>query len=43
MIGAVEQMTGLEVIEVNISVNDIHMPGDEDSSEPAPAPTARVE
>jgi uncharacterized alkaline shock family protein YloU len=43
VIGAVEQMTGLEVIEVNIAVNDIHMPGDENDSEPAPAPTARVE
>ncbi len=44
VIGAVEQMTGLEVIEVNISVNDIHMPGDDnDSQEPAPAPTSRVE
>jgi uncharacterized alkaline shock family protein YloU len=37
-------MTGLEVIEVNIAVNDIHMPGDDtDSGEPAPAPTSRVE
>ncbi|NMO90675.1 Asp23/Gls24 family envelope stress response protein [Actinomycetospora sp. TBRC 11914] len=44
VIAAVEQMTGLEVIEVNIAVNDIHMPGDDnDSGEPAPAPTSRVE
>ena len=43
VIAAVEQMTGLEVIEVNIAVNDIHMPGDEDDSQPAPTPTARVE
>ncbi|MCD2196725.1 Asp23/Gls24 family envelope stress response protein [Actinomycetospora endophytica] len=44
VIGAVEQMTGLEVIEVNIAVNDIHMPGDDgDDSEPAPAPSSRVE
>jgi uncharacterized alkaline shock family protein YloU len=43
VIGAVEQMTGLEVIEVNISVNDIHMPGDETDDEPAGQPTARVE
>ena len=43
VIAAVEQMTGLEVIEVNIAVNDIHMPGDEDDSAPAPAPTSRVE
>ncbi|SDM73288.1 Asp23/Gls24 family envelope stress response protein [Allokutzneria albata] len=33
VITAVERMTGLEVIEVNISVNDIHLPdGDEDSA-----------
>ncbi|MFB9908358.1 Asp23/Gls24 family envelope stress response protein [Allokutzneria oryzae] len=33
VITAVERMTGLEVIEVNISVNDIHLPnGDDDSS-----------
>ncbi len=38
VIGAVEQMSGLEVVEVNINVNDLHLPdedpGDE-SSEPA--------
>jgi len=28
VITAVERMTGLEVIEMNISVNDIHLPGD---------------
>jgi uncharacterized alkaline shock family protein YloU len=27
VIDAVERMTGLEVIEVNIAVNDIHLPG----------------
>ena len=43
VIGAVEQMTGLEVIEVNIAVNDIHMPGDDNDPEPAPATTSRVE
>ncbi|MGX7826733.1 Asp23/Gls24 family envelope stress response protein [Actinokineospora sp. 24-640] len=35
VITAVERMTGLEVIEVNISVNDIHLPdenGDSDES-----------
>ncbi|MEV2255208.1 Asp23/Gls24 family envelope stress response protein [Streptomyces sp. NPDC050147] len=26
VIGAVERMTGLEVVEVNISVNDVHLP-----------------
>ncbi|MGQ0718977.1 MAG: Asp23/Gls24 family envelope stress response protein [Pseudonocardiales bacterium] len=29
IIGAVEHMTGLQVTEVNIAVNDIHIPGDE--------------
>jgi uncharacterized alkaline shock family protein YloU len=44
VIAAVEQMTGLEVIEVNIAVNDIHMPGDDnDTAEPAPAQPSRVE
>ncbi len=31
--GAIEQMTGLEVVEVNINVNDLHLPGDEDSED----------
>lgn len=30
MIAAVEGMTGLEVVEVNIAVNDVHLP-DEDT------------
>ena len=34
---SVEGMTGLEVTEVNISVNDIHLPSDEDQSLPEPA------
>ncbi len=44
VITAVERMTGLEVIEVNIAVNDIHLPEADDGSELpiAPAP-ARVE
>ncbi|MFR9807253.1 Asp23/Gls24 family envelope stress response protein [Pseudonocardia sp. RS010] len=44
VITAVERMTGLEVIEVNIAVNDIHLP-DEDEAPPAPATPApsRVE
>jgi uncharacterized alkaline shock family protein YloU len=29
VIDSVERMTGLEVTEVNIAVNDIHIPGDE--------------
>jgi uncharacterized alkaline shock family protein YloU len=44
VIGAVERMTGLEVIEVNISVNDIHLASEDDDKDeaPAPAPTGRV-
>ncbi|MBR8741132.1 Asp23/Gls24 family envelope stress response protein [Nocardiopsis sp. MG754419] len=30
---AVERMTGLEVTEINIRVDDIHLPGDDDSSD----------
>lgn len=33
VIGAVEQMTGLEVVEVNINVSDVHIPGDDDTEE----------
>ncbi|MFK0247235.1 Asp23/Gls24 family envelope stress response protein [Amycolatopsis azurea] len=33
VIGAVEQMTGLEVVEVNINVSDVHIPGDDDADE----------
>ncbi|HEY2203550.1 MAG TPA: Asp23/Gls24 family envelope stress response protein [Pseudonocardia sp.] len=46
VIGAVERMTGLEVIEVNIAVNDIHLPeenGTGVSEIPAPPVTPRVE
>ena len=44
VITAVEAITGLEVIEVNIAVNDIHLPELDDGTEVplAPAP-ARVE
>ncbi len=41
VIGAIERMTGLEVIEVNITVNDIHIASD-DGDEAPPQP-ARVE
>jgi uncharacterized alkaline shock family protein YloU len=41
VIGTIEQMIGLEVIEVNIAVNDIHIPSD-DGGEAPPQP-ARVE
>ncbi|WP_433787479.1 Asp23/Gls24 family envelope stress response protein [Actinomycetospora sp. CA-101289] len=45
VIAAVEQMTGLEVIEVNIAVNDIHMPGDDnnDDDQTPSQPSTRVE
>ncbi|HEY3464858.1 MAG TPA: Asp23/Gls24 family envelope stress response protein [Amycolatopsis sp.] len=32
VITAIEQMTGLEVVEVNINVTDVHIPGDDDES-----------
>ncbi len=31
VITAIEQMTGLEVVEVNIAVNDLHIPSDDDA------------
>lgn len=34
VIGAVERMTGLEVVEVNIAVSDVKLPDDEDDDEP---------
>jgi uncharacterized alkaline shock family protein YloU len=36
VITAIERMTGLEVVEVNIHVSDVHIPGAEDE---APEPT----
>ncbi|MGH4033595.1 Asp23/Gls24 family envelope stress response protein [Actinomycetota bacterium Odt1-20B] len=33
VIAAVERMTGLEVVEVNVAVNDVHLPGDEGDSD----------
>ncbi|MER5261631.1 Asp23/Gls24 family envelope stress response protein [Actinosynnema sp. NPDC002837] len=41
VIGQVERMTGLEVIEVNIAVNDIHLP--EEDEETTPTTGSRVE
>ncbi|MEV6212193.1 Asp23/Gls24 family envelope stress response protein [Kitasatospora sp. NPDC051914] len=35
VIDSVERMTGLEVVEVNIAVNDVHLP-DEPDEEPEP-------
>jgi uncharacterized alkaline shock family protein YloU len=34
VIDAVERISGLEVVEVNITVNDVHLPGDEDTERP---------
>ncbi|MCF0076372.1 Asp23/Gls24 family envelope stress response protein [Streptomyces lomondensis] len=33
VVNAVERMTGLEVVEVNISVNDVHLPDEEEGEE----------
>ncbi|MFE9649165.1 Asp23/Gls24 family envelope stress response protein [Streptomyces sp. NPDC006365] len=33
VIDAVERMTGLEVVEVNITVDDVHLPDEEEESE----------
>lgn len=32
VITSVEKMTGLEVIEVNVAVDDVHLPGDDDTA-----------
>ncbi|MGW4232617.1 Asp23/Gls24 family envelope stress response protein [Streptomyces sp. NPDC004980] len=37
VVAAVERMTGLEVVEVNIAVSDVKLP-DEDDDEPEPEP-----
>ena len=37
VVTSIERMTGLQVVEVNINVSDVHLPGDE-----APAPSDRV-
>ncbi|MER7815487.1 Asp23/Gls24 family envelope stress response protein [Streptomyces sp. NPDC096153] len=42
VIDSVEQMTGLEVVEVNINVNDVHLPGD-DGDGPDQGPGDRVQ
>ncbi|MCU1662661.1 MAG: hypothetical protein QOI36_2203 [Pseudonocardiales bacterium] len=43
VITAVERMTGLEVIEVNIAVNDIHLPDADNNEEIPTVQAARVE
>jgi uncharacterized alkaline shock family protein YloU len=42
VIGALERMTGLEVVEVNVSVNDVHLPSDDEGQEQAPPGPPRV-
>jgi uncharacterized alkaline shock family protein YloU len=42
VIGALERMTGLEVVEVNVSVNDVHLPSDDAGEEQAPPGPPRV-
>jgi len=37
VISAVEGMTGLEVTEVNVAVNDVHLPSDDAGQQPEPA------
>ncbi|MFF4652929.1 Asp23/Gls24 family envelope stress response protein [Streptomyces sp. NPDC001380] len=39
VIAAVERMTGLEVVEVNIAVDDVHLPDEQDD---LPEPESRV-
>lgn len=34
VIAAVERMTGLEVVEVNVAIGDVHLPEDETDEEP---------
>ncbi|MFD9006562.1 Asp23/Gls24 family envelope stress response protein [Streptomyces sp. NPDC059582] len=34
VISAVERMTGLEVVEVNITVDDVHLPDDDEEEQP---------
>jgi len=42
VITSIERMTGLEVVEVNITVTDVHIPGDDDTTPPEPT-TTRVQ
>jgi uncharacterized alkaline shock family protein YloU len=41
IIAAVERMTGLEVVEVNIAVNDVHLPDEPDEEEEEAPSTGR--
>ncbi|RZT84264.1 putative alkaline shock family protein YloU [Pseudonocardia sediminis] len=46
VISALERMTGLQVVEVNISVDDVHLPSEDDGKNeveaPKPSSTPRV-
>ncbi len=35
VVTSVERMTGLHVVEVNVAVNDVHLPQDDEEREPA--------
>ncbi|MFQ6396565.1 Asp23/Gls24 family envelope stress response protein [Nocardia sp. KC 131] len=39
VITAIEQMTGLDVVEVNINVNDVYIPGEDDDDGQLSAPS----
>lgn len=43
VIAAVDRMTGLEVVEVNINIDDVHLPDDEDGGGRGTGEQARVE
>ncbi|GAA1480852.1 Asp23/Gls24 family envelope stress response protein [Gordonia sinesedis] len=43
VINAIEQMTGLEVTEVNVTVHDIHFADDDNNNESAESDTPRVQ
>ena len=36
VVNAIEQMTGLEVVEVNININDLHLPDERGTQAPEP-------
>lgn len=40
VITSIERMTGLQVVEVNVSVDDVHLPTDDTDSEPQPSRVA---
>ncbi|RZT89030.1 putative alkaline shock family protein YloU [Pseudonocardia sediminis] len=42
VISALERMTGLQVVEVNISVDDVYLPSDDDDQPARPESSARV-